>query len=225
MGSVRPRPGIMCDRPRSGCSWLPCSRASRARIGDTPTWRNGCASDRTGQLYAAIGGAGVRERAPGRPGQRGDCAGSARAPHPVWALSGPGQGLCATDPGAAARGSPARAPRERVSGTPRRGGTVALQIGPGSFTPQSVVLEYVSAHLVAQASEEIVQGRLALLIQYGLCQAQARDYVRQTQERLLVAPLLARLESAYRGHPDVEERLRFRSDRAALRRNRWCWST
>src|SRR5437667_6428104 len=79
---------------------------------------------------------------------------------------------------------------------------------PGSFTLQSVVLEYVSAHLVAQASEEIVQGRLALLIQYGLCQAQAKDYVRQTQQRLLVAPLLVRLESASLGPSDVEERLR-----------------
>lgn len=82
----------------------------------------------------------------------------------------------------------------------------------GSFTLQSVVLEYVSGHLVAQASEEIVQGRLVLLIQYGLCQAQVKDYVRQTQERLLVAPLLVRLESAYRGHSDVEERLRFLLD-------------
>src|SRR5207302_4597849 len=62
----------------------------------------------------------------------------------------------------------------------------------GSFTLQAVVLEYVSAHLVAQASEEIEQGRLSHLIQYRLCEAQ--DYVRQTQERLLVAPLLARLQ-------------------------------
>src|SRR5437868_4676093 len=82
----------------------------------------------------------------------------------------------------------------------------------GSFTLQSVVLEYVTTHLVAQASEEIEQGRLALLIQYGLCQAQAKDYVRLTQERLLVAPLLARLESASRGCADVEERLRFLLD-------------
>src|SRR2546423_6131946 len=81
-----------------------------------------------------------------------------------------------------------------------------------SFTLQSVVLEYVSAHLVAQASEEIVQGWLSLLIQYGLCQAQARDYVRLTQERLLVAPLLTRLESACRGPIDVEDRLRFLLD-------------
>src|SRR3989440_6988347 len=82
----------------------------------------------------------------------------------------------------------------------------------GSFTLQSVVLEYVSAHLVDLASEEIVQGRLALLIQYGLSQAQAKDYVRQTQQRLLVAPLLVRLESASRGASDVEERLRFLLD-------------
>src|SRR2546430_16907679 len=82
----------------------------------------------------------------------------------------------------------------------------------GSFTLQSVVLEYVTTHLVAQTSEEIEQGRLSLLIQYGLCQAQAKDYVRLTQERLLVAPLLARLESASRGYADVEERLRFLLD-------------
>ena len=83
---------------------------------------------------------------------------------------------------------------------------------PGSFTLQSVVLEYVSTYLVAQASEEIEQGQLALLIQYGLSQAQAKDYVRQTQQRLLVAPLLERLKSAYRGDSDVEDRLLFLLD-------------
>src|SRR5205085_4669527 len=83
---------------------------------------------------------------------------------------------------------------------------------PGSFTLQSVVLEYVTTHLVAQASQEIEQGRLWRLIQYGLCQAQAREYVRQTQERLLITPLLARLQSAYREPIDVEERLRFLLD-------------
>ena len=82
----------------------------------------------------------------------------------------------------------------------------------GSFTLHSVVLEYVTAHLVAQASEEIEQGRLSLLIQYRLCEAQAKEYVRQTQERLLVVPLLVRLQSAYRGYSNVEERLRFLLD-------------
>jgi WD40 repeat protein/transcriptional regulator with XRE-family HTH domain len=76
---------------------------------------------------------------------------------------------------------------------------------PGSFTLQAVVLEYVTAELVAQTSGEIQQGRLSRLIEHGLCQAQAKEYVRQTQERLLVAPLLARLQSVYPRPADVEE--------------------
>src|SRR2546421_384149 len=79
---------------------------------------------------------------------------------------------------------------------------------PGSFTLHSVVLEYVTAHLVEQMAGEIVQGRLSLPVQHGLCQAQAKDYVRQTQERLLVVPLLVRLQSASQGRVAVEERLR-----------------
>src|SRR5207302_8662116 len=65
----------------------------------------------------------------------------------------------------------------------------------GSFTLHSVVLEYVTSRLVTTASQEMQQGRLSLLIQQGLSQARAKEYVRQTQERLLLAPLLARLES------------------------------
>jgi len=76
----------------------------------------------------------------------------------------------------------------------------------GSFTLQSVVLEYVTAHLVEQLVGEVVQDRLSLLIQHP--RSQAKDYVRQTQERLLVAPLLDRLQSVYQGHVEVEQRLR-----------------
>jgi WD40 repeat protein/serine/threonine protein kinase len=68
---------------------------------------------------------------------------------------------------------------------------------PGSFTLQSVVLEYVTTVLFAQASTEILQGQLDKLIQYGLSQAQASEYVRQTQERLLVSPLLAEMHNEY----------------------------
>src|SRR5437016_692327 len=78
----------------------------------------------------------------------------------------------------------------------------------GSFTLQSVVLEFVTGRLVEEASKEIQQGRLSLLIRYGLCQAQAKTYVRQTQERLLLTPLLSRLESRYPGRAEVERRVR-----------------
>src|SRR5260221_105098 len=43
MAFVKPRPKRMCARPRSGCWWLPCSRASRACTGGEPRWRGACA--------------------------------------------------------------------------------------------------------------------------------------------------------------------------------------
>src|SRR5256714_663278 len=63
---------------------------------------------------------------------------------------------------------------EAVEGLRRRS-LIEPGHGPGSFTLQSVVLEYVTAELVAQASSEIQQGRLARLIEHGLSQAQARE--------------------------------------------------
>jgi WD40 repeat protein/transcriptional regulator with XRE-family HTH domain len=78
----------------------------------------------------------------------------------------------------------------------------------GTFTLQSVVLEYVSERLVSTAREELVQGQISRLREHGLSQAQAKEYVRQTQERLLLVPVLASLESVYQGRSQVEGRLR-----------------
>ena len=74
----------------------------------------------------------------------------------------------------------------------------------GSFTLQSVVLEYVTSQFIAEASRELVQGHLNYLIDYGLVQARAKDYVRQTQERLLLAPLLVHLQRVAQEYEDVE---------------------
>src|SRR3989442_4669830 len=77
----------------------------------------------------------------------------------------------------------------------------------GSFTLQSVVLEYVTAQLITETTSEIEQGRLVRLIEHGLELATAKEYVRQTQQRLLVVPLLSHLRSVYRGRDEVEQRL------------------
>ncbi len=75
----------------------------------------------------------------------------------------------------------------------------------GSFTLQSVVLEYATARLIAEGASEIEQGRLARLIEHGLELATAREYVRQTQTRLIVAPILANLRSAFPQRTALEE--------------------
>lgn len=78
---------------------------------------------------------------------------------------------------------------------------------PGSFTLQSVVLEYITALLVAEGSREIKLHRLDRLIQHSLEQATAREHVRQTQARLLLLPLLANLQSQYAGRAEIEQEL------------------
>ncbi len=77
----------------------------------------------------------------------------------------------------------------------------------GSFTLQSVVLEYATARLIAEAASEIEQGNLSRLIEHGLALATAREYVRQTQQRLIVAPILALLRSSYQQRDALEQQL------------------
>jgi serine/threonine protein kinase len=78
---------------------------------------------------------------------------------------------------------------------------------PGSFTLQAVVLEYVTVRLIAEASREIQQHRLDRLNKFGLELSRASEYVRKSQERLLVRSLLTDLQSVYRRKAEVEARL------------------
>ncbi len=77
----------------------------------------------------------------------------------------------------------------------------------GSFTLHSVVLEYATALLLTEATSEIEQGRLARLIEHALELATVKEYIRQTQQRLLVTPLLAELRTMYSEHGAVEKHL------------------
>jgi WD40 repeat protein/transcriptional regulator with XRE-family HTH domain len=76
-----------------------------------------------------------------------------------------------------------------------------------SFSLQSVVMEYLTDVLGERLSEEIVLGNPQHLRRVALSQAQAKDYVRQTQMRLLVHPLIARLRVELGADSLVEEHL------------------
>ncbi|QPC81324.1 helix-turn-helix domain-containing protein [Phototrophicus methaneseepsis] len=73
-----------------------------------------------------------------------------------------------------------------------------------SFTLQSVVLEYATTQLIAEATQELQSGQFNRLLQHGLEVAQAREYIRQTQERLIIMPILAELSSRHLQNADVE---------------------
>src|SRR5258706_463800 len=68
-------------------------------------------------------------------------------------------------------------------------------------------MEYVTARLIAGVISEIEQGTLSRLTEHGLELASSKDYVRQTQQRLLLAPILAGLRSSYPLRTALEERL------------------
>ena len=76
-----------------------------------------------------------------------------------------------------------------------------------SFGLQSVVMEYLTDELGERLAEEIVLGDPQQLRRVALAQAQAKDYVRETQVRLLVHPLLERLRAELGADAQVEEHL------------------
>jgi hypothetical protein len=76
-----------------------------------------------------------------------------------------------------------------------------------SFSLQSVVMEYLTDELGERFSKEIVRGEPQHLRQVALAQAQAKDYVRQTQVRLLVQPLLKRLLTELGANAQIESHL------------------
>jgi WD40 repeat protein len=65
--------------------------------------------------------------------------------------------------------------------------------GTTAFTLQSVVLEYVTDSLVQGVANEVERGQPALLVEQPLVKAQAKEYVRQAQERLIAGPILQSL--------------------------------
>ena len=75
------------------------------------------------------------------------------------------------------------------------------------FTLQSMVMEYLTAKLITQATFEIQEGNLHHLIEQGLELAPAREDIRQTQERLIVHPILTRLRSVFPQPTSLEEHL------------------
>jgi hypothetical protein len=62
------------------------------------------------------------------------------------------------------------------------------------FMLQSMVLEYITDRLVEEVADEIARGQPRLLVGQPLIKAQAKDYVRQTQEHLIGEPVLQQLQ-------------------------------
>ncbi len=64
---------------------------------------------------------------------------------------------------------------------------------PLSFTQQPVVMEYVTENLIEQVFAELSQGKPDFINTHALIKAQSKDYLRQSQVRLILQPLAEKL--------------------------------
>lgn len=81
------------------------------------------------------------------------------------------------------------------------------------FTQQSVVMEYVIEQLVEQMGQEIQTQSPDLLDRHALLKAQSKDYIRDTQHRLIRKPILDQLVLSLGGSQGVEQTLKHLLDK------------
>lgn len=77
----------------------------------------------------------------------------------------------------------------------------------GRFTLQPVVMEYVTEQLIDRVCQEIHTQNLDLFISHALIKAQEKDFIRDSQIRVILAPLVARLVNQLRLKKDVRYQL------------------
>lgn len=75
------------------------------------------------------------------------------------------------------------------------------------FIQQPVVMEYVNERFIEQVSQEIITGEILLLNSHALLKAQSKDYIRETQVRLIIKPIVNKLLTHFASKTRLKEEL------------------
>lgn len=66
----------------------------------------------------------------------------------------------------------------------------------GSYTQQPVVMEYVTSHFIEQVATELITKKLNFFIRYALIKTTVKNYVRESQSRLILQPIANKLQAS-----------------------------
>ncbi|BDA70575.1 hypothetical protein CAL7716_047410 [Calothrix sp. PCC 7716] len=77
-----------------------------------------------------------------------------------------------------------------------------------TFTQQPVIMEYMTERLVTGATEEITTGKINLLNKYALIKPNSKDYIRQSQIRVIISPILGNLQSNLKSQSEIELKIK-----------------
>ena len=83
-----------------------------------------------------------------------------------------------------------------------------IEQNAASFTVQSVVMEYAADCLIEKITQEVVAKKLDFCCRYALVKATAKDYIRETQIRVILQPLSERLLNLFQNQKNLEAQLR-----------------
>jgi WD40 repeat protein len=81
-----------------------------------------------------------------------------------------------------------------------------IETSATSFTLHNVIMEYMTDRLVDRVCEEIRTGTMVFFERHALLKAQAKDYIRESQRRLILLPLVQWLLTVL-GKEALEQRL------------------
>nr|RNJ69058.1 MAG: NACHT domain-containing protein [Leptolyngbya sp. IPPAS B-1204] len=77
----------------------------------------------------------------------------------------------------------------------------------GYYTQQPIVMEYITSTLVETVGNEIVGQNINLFDSYGLIKANVKEYIRETQKRLILSGVATQLQSQLATSEQIEVRL------------------
>ena len=82
-----------------------------------------------------------------------------------------------------------------------------IESSKAGFTQQPVVMEYMIEQLIDKISQEFITEKIQFLLSYSIIKAQAKDYVRRSQIRVILEPTLARLSTHFSSNKYIEQKL------------------
>ena len=82
-----------------------------------------------------------------------------------------------------------------------------IQKSVDGFTQQPVVMEYITSQLIERVCTEITTPKIALFRRHALIQATAKEYIRDTQIRLILQPVIKELINKFKSKNSTETRL------------------
>ncbi|MEM9004376.1 MAG: NB-ARC domain-containing protein [Cyanobacteria bacterium P01_F01_bin.86] len=75
----------------------------------------------------------------------------------------------------------------------------------GSYTQQPVVMEYITEQFIQQITTELLTIKLSLFNHYALLKTTVLDYIRESQKRIIVQAIAAKLESSCGSLPTLNQ--------------------